>query len=68
PFGGINVLFTGDFGQLKGAALHYSHQLLRQIMPQTSQSNKGQDALLGTWYWKQVKEVVILQWNVRQNQ
>ncbi|KAG1851054.1 hypothetical protein DFJ58DRAFT_716736 [Suillus subalutaceus] len=50
-FGGINVIFWGDIGQLrppKSNAL-YSHVLVNRLTPATTQTIKGQSALHGAF-------------------
>ncbi|KIM23130.1 hypothetical protein M408DRAFT_77987 [Serendipita vermifera MAFF 305830] len=68
PFGAINVLFTGDFGQLKpvGERCLYSNELVDCVSAATSASTRGQNELLGATIWRQVTDVVILQKNQRQ--
>lgn len=68
PFGGINVLFTGDFGQLKpvGESCLYSHELVGRIDERTAASDRGQYSVLGASLWRQVTNVVLLQKNHRQ--
>lgn len=70
PFGGINVIFTGDMGQLtpvKAKAL-FSHELVKQIQPNVSQSVYGQGALHGAFLWRQISTVVELKKNFRAEQ
>ncbi|KAG1732741.1 hypothetical protein EDB19DRAFT_1640062 [Suillus lakei] len=53
PFGNVNVIFTGDFGQLcplKSNAL-YSYKLVKKLAPATMQTIKGQSALHGAFLW-----------------
>ncbi|KAG2056727.1 hypothetical protein BDR06DRAFT_879341, partial [Suillus hirtellus] len=53
PFGGVNVIFAGDLGQLcplKSNAL-YSHKLVNQLSPSTTQTIRGQTALYGALLW-----------------
>jgi ATP-dependent DNA helicase PIF1 len=68
PFGGINVLFTGDFGQLKpvaGSSL-FSNRLVNRLSASTAASVNGQQDLLGVMIWRQVTDVVLLCKNQRQ--
>lgn len=53
PFGGVNVIFAGDFGQLrpqKSNAL-YSYGLVKRLAPATMQTITGQAALHGAFLW-----------------
>lgn len=67
PFGGINMIFAGDFAQLPpamtGAAL-YSHKVGRVI--HTTHSHAEQQASIGKALWHQFTMVVILRENMRQ--
>lgn len=66
PFGGVNMIFAGDFAQLKpvgGAALYST---LVGTCVDASQSIKGQQAAIGKALWHQVTTVVILRKNMRQ--
>jgi hypothetical protein len=66
PFGGINMIFAGDFAQLppvKGAAL-YSRTIGTQLM--SRMSVKAQEETIGKALWHQVTTVVILRENMRQ--
>jgi hypothetical protein len=67
PFGGVNVIFAGDFGQLrppKSNAL-YSYKLVSKLSPGTTKTLKGQTALHGAFLWRQVDVVVELKQNLR---
>lgn len=67
PFGGVNVIFAGDLGQLrppKSNAL-YSYKLVNQLSPSTTQTIRGQTALCGALLWCQVDIVVELKQNWR---
>ena len=68
PFGGINVIFTGDFGQLRpveGPCL-YSHQYINHPGLQNIREHTGVDKLKGIFLWRQVETVVQLTKNQRQ--
>ncbi|KAI0062092.1 hypothetical protein BV25DRAFT_1782314, partial [Artomyces pyxidatus] len=69
PFGGVNVIFTGDFGQL--APVHsmtlFSHKLVGNVDVNQGQSVQKQSALHGALLWRQVNRVVQLQKNMRQS-
>ncbi len=70
PFGGVNVIFLGDFGQLRpvcGAPL-YSHDFAKHPRLQDAASIRGVEALKGVYLWqKLVTTVVILRTNQRQS-
>jgi PIF1 helicase. len=67
PFGGINMIFAGDFAQLPpvriGQAL-YSTTVGTHI--NSSQTVTGQEAAIGKALWHQITTVVILRENMRQ--
>jgi len=66
PYGGINMIFSGDFAQLPpvyGAPL-YSGTVGTQLM--SRMSVRGQEAAIGKALWHQVTTVVILRQNMRQ--
>jgi ATP-dependent DNA helicase PIF1 len=67
PFGGVNVIFAGDFGQLRPPRSNalYSYRLVRQLAPATMQTITGQAALHGAFLWRQVDTVVELRQNWR---
>ena len=68
PFGGINILFTGDFGQLRPVldpAL-YNHALVHNPGIETCARLPGTTSLMGAYLWRQVKTVVLLKLNHRQ--
>jgi PIF1-like helicase len=68
PFGGINMIFAGDFAQLppvNGAAL-YSSSVGTQLM--SSMHIRSQEETIGKALWHQITTVVILRENMRQRQ
>lgn len=67
PFGGVNVIFAGDLGQLcpVGSASLFSADLTGHMKPHLKEMKKGQDALLSASLWKQLTHVVELKKNVR---
>lgn len=68
PFGGINVIFLGDFGQLKpvkGASL-YSYRFIDKLSPQDATKQSAQEAFKGVFLWRSITTVVLLHKNQRQ--
>ena len=66
PYGGINMILSGDFAQLPpvfGSAL-YSGTVGTQLM--SRMTVQGQKAAIGKALWHQVTTVVILRENMRQ--
>lgn len=66
-FGGINLIFLGDFGQLKpvhDSAL-YAYELVGDLRSNVHQSIKGQTSLYGAYLWRRVHLVIKLQKNMR---
>jgi hypothetical protein len=67
PFGGVNIIFAGDLGQLRpvvGSAL-YAYNLVSKLAPKTTDSVLGQHGLFGAHLWRQVPHVVELKENQR---
>ena len=67
PFGGLNMIFAGDFAQLKpvfGSPL-YSHTVGTSL--DASMSVRSQQSAIGKALWHQVTTIVILRQNMRQN-
>lgn len=67
PFGGVNVIFTGDFAQLappRQLSL-YSHQLVKNPSFQEGKNPEGVSAMHGAFLWRQVTTVVKLVKNQR---
>jgi hypothetical protein len=66
PYGGMNMIFSGDFAQLPpvfGSPL-YSGTVGTQLM--SRMTVQGQEAAIGKALWHQVTTVVILRKNMRQ--
>ena len=66
PFGGLNMIFAGDFAQLKpvfGSPL-YSHTVGTSV--DASMSVRSQQSAIGKALWHQVTTVVILRQNMHQ--
>ncbi|KAF5323736.1 hypothetical protein D9619_012994 [Psilocybe cf. subviscida] len=68
PFGGVNVIFMGDFGQLKPPAQTalYSHRITEHMSFKTASCIDGISAMNGVLLWRQIKKVVQLVKNHRQ--
>ena len=66
PFGGINMIFAGDFAQLPpvGGASLYSDVVKTQLHAGLKPAQ--QEAVIGKALWHQVTTVVILRENMRQ--
>ncbi|KAF5327982.1 hypothetical protein D9758_017671 [Tetrapyrgos nigripes] len=68
PFGGMNMIFAGDFSQLppaiggEGVAL-YSHSI-----GSSPKSKSDQESSIGQHLWHQITTVVMLRKNMRQTQ
>lgn len=69
PFGGVNIIFTGDFGQLKPPRQHslFAHQLVDNPSFEESRNLDGVNAMNGAFLWRQVNVVVKLLKNHRHN-
>jgi hypothetical protein len=70
PFGGVNIIFAGDVGQLHPPKSNasYGYKLVKKLAPATTQTIKGQTALHGAFLWQQVNTVVELKQNWRAKQ
>ncbi|SJL18287.1 uncharacterized protein ARMOST_21872 [Armillaria ostoyae] len=66
PFGGMNVIFAGDFAQLPPVIGGENSSLYRPDNGMYATSNKAQGSALGKAIWHQVVTVVILRENMRQ--
>ena len=68
PFGGVNIIFTGDFGQLRPVRDPplYSHMLVNNPALDDCQHKNGISALMGVFLWRKVNTVVLLRINQRQ--
>ena len=65
PFGGLNFIFAGDFGQLP-PVIGQEHASLYSRTVGNGSSHQDQEAAIGKALWHQVTTVVILQQNMRQ--
>ena len=67
PFGGVNVIFCGDFGQLQLVDTSlFAHRLVKAPDIQEGRCPKGTGALHGAFLWRTVNTVVELEKNQRQ--
>ena len=68
PFGGVHMIFTGDFGQLPPVrqCTLYNYHLVRHPMIQDATNQKGISSLHGVYLWRGVKWAVKLVRNQRQ--
>ena len=67
PFGGLNMIFAGDFAQLKPV---FGSPLYSQTVGTTidaAMSVRSQQSAIGKALWHQITTVVILRQNMRQN-
>ena len=67
PFGGMNVIFFGDFGQLKpvGDRCLFARETIYQLSASFLASLDGQDCLNGLHLWYSVQHVVLLKQSLR---
>ena len=65
PFSGVNVIFLGDFGQLKPVNTYvlFSHELVQNLCPNIAKTKLGQTALYGAFLWQLVDIVIELKKN-----
>ncbi|PBK94437.1 hypothetical protein ARMGADRAFT_1045765 [Armillaria gallica] len=66
PFGGINMIFAGDFAQLPPAMGSKSAALYGPCNGMYANSKRSQEMAMGKVIWHQVTTVVILCQNMRQ--
>ena len=69
PFGGINIVFTGDFGQLRPVreSALYSHKLVNNPDLAQCRNKAAVGSLMGVYLWRLVTTVVLLKHNQRQS-
>ncbi|KAF8809763.1 hypothetical protein BYT27DRAFT_7013375, partial [Phlegmacium glaucopus] len=65
-FGGMNMIFTGDFAQLPPVIGHEHASLYSRTVGKNAISLRNQEAAIGKALWHQVTTVVILRRNMRQ--
>ena len=63
PFGGINIIFAGDFAQLPPVG---DTRLNSRINTQRASTKRGQDEILGKLLWLSVDTCVLLEQIMRQ--
>ncbi|KAF9050143.1 P-loop containing nucleoside triphosphate hydrolase protein, partial [Panaeolus papilionaceus] len=66
PFGGLNMIFCGDFAQLPPAIGGESKSLYSHTIGAHSSDPKSQEDAFGKSLWHQITTVVILRQNMRQ--
>lgn len=66
PFGGLNMIFAGDFAQLPPVIGHEHAALYSRTVGNNAVSLREQEAAIGKALWHQVITVVILRQNMRQ--
>lgn len=66
PFGGVNFIFAGDFGQLPPPIGGERVALYSRFAGMLSTNLKSQEEAMGRALWHQVTSVVILRQNMRQ--
>ena len=69
PFGGVNIVFTGDFGQLRPVreSALYSHKLVNDPDLSQCRNKRAVSSLMGVYLWRLVTTVVLLKQNQRQS-
>ena len=67
PFGGLNMIFSGDFAQLPPAVGGENVSLYSRSIGSVSTDIKSQEEAVGKALWHQITTVVILQKNMHQN-
>jgi hypothetical protein len=66
PFGGINMIFAGDFAQLPPAIGGENASLYSHTVGINTKTTHSQEAAMGKALWHQITTVVILHQNMRQ--
>ena len=66
PFGGLNIVFSGDFAQLPPAVGGEYVSLYSRTIGTVSTDKKSQEEAIGKALWHQITTVVILRQNMRQ--
>ena len=66
PFGGLNMIFAGDFAQLPPVIGQEHSSLYSRTVGKNTTSLRDQEASIGKALWHQVTTIVILRQNMRQ--
>ena len=66
PFGGLNMVFCGDFAQLPPAVGGEHVSLYSRTIGSIATDKKSQEQAIGKALWHQMTKVVILRQNMRQ--
>ena len=66
PFGGMNMVFSGNFAQLPPAMGGENVSLYGRFIGSLSTDIKSQEELIGKALWHQISTIVILRENMRQ--
>ena len=66
PFGGLNMVFSGDFAQLPPAVGREHVSLYSKSIGAVASDRKSQEEAIGKALWHQINTVVILRQNMRQ--
>jgi hypothetical protein len=66
PFGGLSMIFAGDFAQLPPVAGGESSSLYSWKIGAVASNQRSQEEAVGKALWHQVTTVVILRQNMRQ--
>ena len=66
PFGGLNMVFCGEFAQLPPAVGGEHVSLYSRTIGSTATDKKSQEQAIGKALWHQMTKVVILRQNMRQ--
>ncbi|KAJ3570418.1 hypothetical protein NP233_g4408 [Leucocoprinus birnbaumii] len=64
PFGGLSMIFAGDFAQISPAIGKALYEKLPPVVGRMT--SRAQENMLGKFFWQQVTTVVILKENMRQ--
>ena len=66
PFGGLNMVYSGDFAQLPPAVGREHVSLYSKSIGAVASDKKSQEEAIGKALWHQITTVVILRQNMRQ--
>lgn len=65
-FGGLNMIFAGNFAQLPPVIGHEHSSLYSHTVGMNATSLRDQEAAIGKALWHQVTTIIILRQNMRQ--